>query len=590
VCVLPWLANYPLHHDEALYGFWARLIASGRDPLLLSAWVDKPPLAIYVLAGSLKLFGISERALRLPGMIAGTLLVPATYILARRAYGPATGLLAAALVTVCPFAILFAPTAFTDPWLTLWLVAAAGAALAGRPFWAGLTLGLAVASKQQGVLVAPLVVGLLALSGQGGKGAEGQRSRGAEEQGSRGAEEQRSRGAEEQDSPLRPCAPAPPRPLARGSHWLSAVLGFAAVLAPLTWWDSLRWATRPSFWDRSLSTYGGLGLAPLTQWPARAAAWSQQLGYLFGLPALSALMLFLAAMVGGRAAWCMTAKRAKGQGGRGAEEQRRRTSLCHRVTVSPCHPSTSSGQALVTASLDLLLSSYVATYLALHFLLTFRPWDRYLLPLVPLVSILAARGLVLFATGVIDPSGFGHATNEIAAVNVMPADTRNPKGLARAIFRTVALMAVGAGLALLLGYAAWLGAAGRLPVGSDHGAYAGLDQVATIMRGQPANAVIYHHALGWHFDFYLFDAPQERRWYDTAAKLAADASRTTQTEPDRPQWLTLPTWEEATAGDLRTALAGRGLALAERERIYRPDGNRSFTVYQIVPTRKTYAQ
>ena len=28
--ILPWLTNYPLHHDEALYGYWARLIASGR--------------------------------------------------------------------------------------------------------------------------------------------------------------------------------------------------------------------------------------------------------------------------------------------------------------------------------------------------------------------------------------------------------------------------------------------------------------------------------------------------------------------------------------------------------------------------------
>ena len=161
--VIPWLTAYPLHRDEALYGFWARLIASGRDPWLLTPWVDKPPLAIYLLAVSLKLFGVSVLALRLPNMIAGVLLIPATYALARRIYDRQTALVAAALVTASPFAILFAPTAFTDPWLTLWLVIAAWAAVSNRPFWAGLALGLAVACKQQGVLGVPLIVGLLML-------------------------------------------------------------------------------------------------------------------------------------------------------------------------------------------------------------------------------------------------------------------------------------------------------------------------------------------------------------------------------------------------------------------------------------------
>ncbi len=73
-----------------------------------------------------------------------------------------------------------------------------------------------------------------------------------------------------------------------------AALGVVLILAPVTWWDSLRWATRPSFWDRSLTTYGGLTLAPLAQWPQRAGEWGTVLGYLFGLPLLSAGVLALA--------------------------------------------------------------------------------------------------------------------------------------------------------------------------------------------------------------------------------------------------------------------------------------------------------
>jgi hypothetical protein len=45
------IAEQGFHGDEAIYGYWAQLVASGRDPLLLSVPLDKPPLFIYLLAG-----------------------------------------------------------------------------------------------------------------------------------------------------------------------------------------------------------------------------------------------------------------------------------------------------------------------------------------------------------------------------------------------------------------------------------------------------------------------------------------------------------------------------------------------------------
>ena len=50
-----------------------------------------------------------------------------------------------------------------------------------------------------------------------------------------------------------------------------------------------------------MTTYGPLALAPLAEWPQRAADWATQIGYLFGLPVLSGLMLLIAAAVGVRA-------------------------------------------------------------------------------------------------------------------------------------------------------------------------------------------------------------------------------------------------------------------------------------------------
>ena len=122
-------------------------------------------------------------------------------------------------------------------------------------------------------------------------------------------------------------------------------------------------------------------------------------------------------------------------------------------------------------------------------------------------------------------------------------------------------------------------------MGSDHGAYAGLDQVIATLRTQPADAIVYDRWLGWHYDFYLFDAPQERRWWGSGWKLADDAAHTARTKPERAQWVVLPDWERSAVEDLHLPLASRGLALVEVRRIYRPDNTRSFTLYRIAPIR-----
>jgi 4-amino-4-deoxy-L-arabinose transferase-like glycosyltransferase len=517
-----WLAVFPLHRDEALYGTWARLVASGRDSLLLTSWIDKPPLTIYLMAASLRLFGTSELALRLPGMLAAMLASVCLYGLARHAYGaddPAYGrrvaILASLILAAAPFAILFGPTAFTDPWLTVFLLAGAWAALARRPLLAGLSMGLAVASKQQGVLTLPLVLALLVLPPENGR---------------------------------------TPSLLAVLRRWAWAILGLALIAGPLTYWDSLRWAKRPSFWDRSATTYGGLALAPPFTWPQRAAEWGTLLGYFYGGPLPGALLLAITAGAG-------LASLLRSAGRRS--------------------PSAGAAPATVFSSrarrVDFLLAVYIAGFLLLHFVVTFQAWDRYLLPLVPLTALLFSRGLL----GAWDQS----------AAAVSPACSARSGGgrpvtalsrLAGPVLRGARLSAPAA-FALLLAWQARLGAAGLLPVGSDHGAYTGLDQVVAILRAQPADAVIYHQWISWHYDYYLFDSPQERRWWGTPWKLADDAAATAHDQPSRSQWLAVPGWEDEAVGGLRLALASRRLTLAEVRCFYRADGSRSFTLYQIVP-------
>jgi hypothetical protein len=593
--IIPWLTSYPLHHDEALYGYWARLIASGRDPLLLTPWVDKPPLVLYLLAADMHAFGASELALRLPGLVASLLLVLVTLGFARRAYGISVALVAAGLLTLSPFAILFAPTAFTDPWLALWLVAAAWAALARRPFLAGLLLGLAVASKQQGVLGVPLVFALLMAQGGGG-------------------EERRRRGEEP--------------PLLRSSPplLLRSILGFALIFAPITYWDSLRWVNRPSFWDRSVTTYGQLALAPLAEWPQRAADWATQIGYLYGLPVLSGLMLLLAAAVGVRAILALYAPRqvrpkecptasgpqighAKGVILSGFTDQHplRRTFSeespdRERGSFDALRAGSIEDTCPISASsatrVDVILAVYTAGYLALHFAATFQPWDRYLLPILPWICVLAARGLTLGWRWFDDAAGLQHSlrttTLRVTDLPPNPLPAREgasifplawqERGAGGVRFRAASSVALLLLVPVLL-YASWLGAAGRLPVGSDHGAYAGLDQAIATLRKQPADAIIYDRWLGWHYDFYLFNAPQERRWWGSGWKLADDAAETARFEPERGQWVVLPDWETSAAEELHLPLASRGLALVEVQRIHRSDNTRSFTLYRIASLR-----
>src|SRR6185295_19014457 len=123
VLAAAWLRTWPLlenrfHPDEALYAYFARLIASGHDPLLAGVVVDKPPAAFYLTALSMLVLGPSELAARLPELAAGLISVPLLYALGRRLYDGPTGQLAAWLLALSPFAILFSITAFVDPLLS----------------------------------------------------------------------------------------------------------------------------------------------------------------------------------------------------------------------------------------------------------------------------------------------------------------------------------------------------------------------------------------------------------------------------------------------------------------------------------------
>ncbi len=508
VRLAPWGHNRFLE-DEALYAFWGLQIASGADPMLDYEPVDKPPLHPYLLALSFKLFspplngregaqaslpstGAHEKgretAARLPSLFASVAGIALAYALGRALFGDAkTGLLAALLLALSPFDILFASTAFTDPLLTALVLGALLAAAKGRTGMAGVLTGLAAATKQQGLLFLPLFVAVSVLSTLGLPTSPANR----------------------RFARLKPKA----RPLVAwlssiwGHRWLRFGLGFAVVAAGMIGWDLAR-QQRPGFFEQGLISYGGLGPAQPGALGERGLEWLRLVSYFWVSPWFNGLLVcsFVAWSIGRLA-----------------------------------------GRSPHWSRIDLALVSFIVCFLALHWLVGFQVWDRYLLALVPLVALLAARAFVALGTTI--PSA-----------------------------RWQGIYAAGLGLVLVVTLAGplWRAARSELPVGGDHGAYDGVDGLAAYMRSQaPPGSVLYHYWLGYHYRFYLYGTPLRLHWYPDLQDLAHDAT----VYRREPRYIAFPSWRDGAPA--QAALAQAGISLIQVFATTRRDGTLSFLLYRL---------
>jgi len=511
---LPPLLDNRFHPDEALYGYWGLLIGRGQDPWLARVLVYKPPLLPYLVAGAQVLFsssgGNSEFAVRLPGLAAGLLTIPLVAALAYSLYRDRWIAMAAAVgMALSPFAILFSATAFTDPPMVALGLAACVAVARGRAGWAGLLAGMAFATKQTGLVWVPLVV-LFQIANGELRMADGERR----------------------------IATSSPRSLAI-CHW-SFVICFVLVVGLVFVWDTVRVAQgAESFWRIGVTGYGGLRLIwPQELW-ARLRGWIGLARYFFISPIVNGVLLVgLPVLV-----W---------RGVQSPKSEVRDLNLGHYTRGS---------------LVDLFLVFFLFIYFLFHWLLAFPVWDRYLLPLVPVLSVLLGRLFSLLAS------------------YVQLAIRHSPFAIRNLPFVICHLSFV---ICLIL--PAWNAAHSRYPVGGDHGAYDGIDEVAAFLRGLPEGAVVYQHWLGWHYDYYLFDASVYLAYWPTPAWLAQDVRAFGAREP---RYITFPSWESPAR--VERALAGVGYRLKPVFITTRRDGTLSFTVYHVLPgaivtTRRSSAQ
>ena len=131
-------------------------------------------------------------------------------------------------------------------------------------------------------------------------------------------------------------------------------------------------------------------------------------------------------------------------------------------------------------------------------------------------------------------------------------------------------------LTATLGTSVLAAARSELPLGGDHGAYDGIDHLATYMRTQaPPGSVLYHYWLGYHYRFYLYGAPVRLHWYPDLEDLVRDA----EIYRREPRYIAFPSWKDGEPAV--TALKEAGIELSPVYQTTRRDGSVSFALYRM---------
>jgi len=153
---------------------------------------------------------------------------------------------------------------------------------------------------------------------------------------------------------------------------------------------------------------------------------------------------------------------------------------------------------------DALLALFALAYVLLHWLWAVPAWDRYLLPLVPVIAVLVGR-LAAAARALADASRAWRWAGTALLVAVA------------ALHAPVAIAA----------------RAGQYPTGGRPAADGGAAGVARALADAPYGTVLYDHWYSWHWRYQLFDGRVYVSWFPHADALLADLATFGQTGPAR---------------------------------------------------------
>jgi hypothetical protein len=195
---------------------------------------------------------------------------------------------------------------------------------------------------------------------------------------------------------------------------------------------------------------------------------------------------------------------------------------------------------LAATRADGVMTLYVVAYLLLH-ALAFNLYDRYLLFALPPVVLLLARG-----------------------VDYLTQRCKGAKAQGILILSVFVVLSLPAALAAT---------AGQIPVGSDQGKHAGIDELGDYLNRKPLGTIIYDHWLGWELGYYIGAWSDKRRvYYPSPQVLVADALL----QPDpAPRYLVIPDWVDGALWLTNLESAGFGVSIDYQQS--------QFSVYQLLP-------
>lgn len=134
------LGSVGLHGDEETMAMAVRHILKDGMPILPSGMLyPRGWTQLYLMAGSVQIFGESEWALRLPSALCGVALIGLAYLAGRRFLAPSWNLVFAATVAFLPEVIVYSQTArmyiFMLAAIAVWLVCLFAWERGGRTGW-----------------------------------------------------------------------------------------------------------------------------------------------------------------------------------------------------------------------------------------------------------------------------------------------------------------------------------------------------------------------------------------------------------------------------------------------------------------------
>ena len=266
----------------------------------------------------------------------------------------------------------------------------------------------------------------------------------------------------------------------RGRRWLSLLVGLLPPLLAIWGWEVARTGTF-SLWQNQINNFGGVRLSWSWELWSRFQAWL----YLWQTAVSPLIFILLIPTI----AWLL---------------------FQHlRPQSSPSAPP----RLRVKNDVDRVMLIFFLGYSLLHWLLAIPVWERYLLPLLPLLALLLARA-------------YGDL---LARLPLAAPSSATPILQFRGAFAI---------LVLLLISASWSAGNGRYPIGSFPQADHGAADIAAELAEAPYGTVLYDHWFSWQWRYHLFDKRVFVSWVPHGQALTADLAAFGQAGP--PRYLALP--------------------------------------------------